>query len=105
MIVQAGRYEVATAHLRVRLRSINRALRAAADRQAARAARLTRPDLAAYCVTTEQAGLLLDRVDDLAETLPGTADCTGVPTTKVERAAERAVRRLATADAVALPLD
>ncbi|MBO0870558.1 MAG: ATP-binding protein [Micromonosporaceae bacterium] len=99
------RYQLATAHLRVRLRSLNRALRAAADRQTARAAKLTRPDLAAYCVTAEQAGLLLDRVDEVAEQLPGTAECPGVPVSTVERAAERAVRRLAAADGVRLPLD
>lgn len=46
------------------------ALRAAVDRQTARAARLTRPDLAAYCVTEEQAALLLADLDPSASPVP-----------------------------------
>ncbi|MEV6345895.1 ATP-binding protein [Actinoplanes sp. NPDC051851] len=101
----SAHYEPATAHLRIRLRALHRALRAAADRQKARAAALTRPDLAAYCVTAEHADLLLGQVDAMAEGLPGTAEPQAAPTTRTERMAEQGLRRLAASTGATLPLD
>ncbi|MDP9793179.1 hypothetical protein J2S43_001691 [Catenuloplanes nepalensis] len=82
-------------HLRLRMRPVQRALAAAADRQTARAARLVRPDLTPFCVTDEQVGLLFAR---LAEDLPPE------PTSldDDEREAERELRRRAGG---VLPLD
>jgi hypothetical protein len=54
--------EPAVEHLRIRLAGTHRALRAAVERQAQLAARLTRPDLTPYCVTDEQVGVLLGEV-------------------------------------------
>ncbi|BBH69369.1 ATPase AAA [Actinoplanes sp. OR16] len=89
--------DLALAHLRLRLRPLHQALRAAADRRAALAARLTRPDLTPFCVTDDQVGLLLDQVDapDHAVTPPG-------PEHSGE---EQALRRSASAAGRPLPLD
>src|SRR6266702_3574849 len=85
------RAALAIAHLEVRLRPLNRALRAAVARQAAVAARLDRPDLTPYCITDEQVGQLLDHVEPLLgePAAPGPA---GLPVTEAERAAEAALR-------------
>jgi hypothetical protein len=55
---------LAAAHLLLRLRPLNRALRTAAERQTAAAERLTRPDLSAFCVTGESVQMLLNQLDD-----------------------------------------
>ncbi|MGN9908578.1 ATP-binding protein [Phytohabitans sp. LJ34] len=95
-----ARTELALAHLRLRLRAPHHALRAAAGRQAALAARLTRPDLTPFCVTDEQAALLLERVESWsAPTEPSTVD------DSAELAAERDLRRDAAAAGITLPLD
>ena len=57
---------LAIRHLLIRLRPLNRALRAAVERQAAEAAQLDRPDLVPYCITDEQVAVLLDRLDALS---------------------------------------
>jgi hypothetical protein len=88
--------DLALAHLRLRLRPLHRALRAAADRRSALAARLERPDLTAYCVTEEQVRLLLDVVD----TPVGPASHP-----PVVDAEEQALRRTAAAAGSTLPLD
>ena len=62
---------LAIRHLLIRLRPLNRALRAAVERQAAVAAQLDRPDLVPYCITDEQVAVLLDRLDALS--LPGSS--------------------------------
>jgi hypothetical protein len=94
------RPDYATAHLRLRLRPLHRALRAAVVRQTRFAEQLTRPDLTPFCVTVEQAGLLLDRVE------AGDArDAGGAAPTEDENHAERDLRRGAAAAGVALPLD
>ena len=54
---------LAIRHLLIRLRPLNRALRAAVERQAAVAAQLDRPDLVPYCITDEQVTVLLDGLD------------------------------------------
>ncbi|WP_045746567.1 ATP-binding protein [Actinoplanes rectilineatus] len=100
-----GRHEPATAHLRIRLRAINRALRAAVARQEARSAQLSRPDLAAYCVTADHVDVLLTQVEATAEGLPGAAVPEGAPATRTERAAEQGLRRLVASTGVTLPFD
>lgn len=98
----SGRSEFAIAHLRLRLRLLHRALRSAVDRQTELTARLTRPDLTPFCVTAEQADVLLERV---ASPAAGSPLSDGVPATEEERAAERDLRREAAAAGVGLPLD
>jgi hypothetical protein len=107
-----GRSELAAEHLWLRLRPLHRALKAAVDRQTELANLLTRPDLAPFCVTAEQAAVLLDRVDTLAAPAPrpaprdgAPAGPPGVPRTDAERAAERELRREAAAAGLRLPLD
>jgi SpoVK/Ycf46/Vps4 family AAA+-type ATPase len=117
----SARSEFAIAHLNLRLRPLHRALRAAVDRQTELANLLTRPDLTPFCVTTEQASVLLDRVDTLAVPhvaaspgvprtdasigAPRTDASPGVPCTDAERDAERELRREAAAAGLSLPLD
>jgi hypothetical protein len=92
---------LAIRHLLIRLRPINRALRAAVERQAAVAAQLDRPDLVPYCITDEQVTVLLEQLD--APSLPnGTGTVSLTPT---EQAAERQVRDEASATSMTLPLD
>jgi hypothetical protein len=92
---------LAVRHLLIRLRPVNRALRAAVERQATIAAQLDRPDLVPYCITDEQVAGLLDRLDALP--LPGGAGVASL--TPEEHAAEQQVRDEASAAGVALPLD
>jgi ATPase family associated with various cellular activities (AAA)/Winged helix domain, variant len=92
---------LAIRHLLIRLRPVNRALRAAVERQAAIAAQLDRPDLVPYCITDEQVAGLLDRLDALP--LPDGAGVASL--TPEEHAAEQQVRDEASAAGVALPLD
>ena len=77
---------LAIRHLLIRLRPLNRALRAAVERQAAEAAQLDRPDLVPYCITDQQVAVLLDRLDALP--LPDNADAASLTP-------ERAGRRTA----------
>ncbi|MGW3286120.1 ATP-binding protein [Streptomyces sp. NPDC001002] len=92
--------EPAVEHLRIRLADLHRALRAAVERQARIAARLTRPDLTPYCVTDEQVGVLLDEVHDLTEAMAGS-----YAPARPEPEAERLLRRRASAEGGTLPLD
>jgi hypothetical protein len=92
---------LAIRHLLIRLRPVNRALRAAVERQAAEASGLDRPDLIPYCITDEQVAALLDRLDALP--LPHGAGA--LPLTPAEQAAELQLREQACAAGVALPLD
>ncbi|MET0420010.1 MAG: ATP-binding protein [Actinoplanes sp.] len=88
--------DLALAHLRLRLRPLHRALRAAADRRSALAARLERPDLTAYCVTEEQVRLLLDVVANPVD------PASSPPAVDTE---EQELRRTAAAAGATLPLD
>ena len=92
---------LAIRHLLIRLRPVNRALRAAVERQAAVAAQLDRPDLVPYCITDEQVTVLLDGLD--AVQLPGSICMT--PLTAPEEAAEQQIREEALAADLVLPLD
>jgi hypothetical protein len=95
------RAALAAEHLSLRLRPLNRALRAAVARQAHEAAKLERPDLTPYCITDEQACALLDRVDALGSP-------TGFEPARVlddERRQESELRERAASAGVALPLD
>jgi hypothetical protein len=94
---------LAIEHLLLRLRPLNRALRAAVARQAAEAAQLDRPDLVPYCITDEQVGRLLDRVGSWAVERMG--DAAPAPLTGPERAAEQELRDRAAAGGFTLPLD
>jgi hypothetical protein len=93
--------DLAIRHLMIRLRPLNRALRAAVERQAAVAGQLDRPDLVPYCVTDEQVAVLLDQLDALS--LPGAVG--SAPLTLAEQAAEQQVREEASAAGMPLPLD
>jgi len=91
---------VAVEHLRVRLAELHQALRAAVDRQSAAAAALTRPDLTPFCVTDEQVGALLTRVDAFTEAM------TEPPSPpRPDPESEQHLRRLAASRGVTLPLD
>jgi ATPase family associated with various cellular activities (AAA) len=92
---------LAIRHLLIRLRPLNRALRAAVERQAAEAAQLDRPDLVPYCITDEQVAVLLDRLDALPRPDGGGA----ASLSPEEQAAEQQIREEASAAGVALPLD
>jgi hypothetical protein len=93
--------DLAIRHLLIRLRPINRALRAAVERQAAEAAQLDRPDLVPYCITDEQVAALLDRLD----ALPLAGGTGAASLTPEEQAAEQQIREQASAAGVVLPLD
>ncbi|MEV3987778.1 ATP-binding protein [Streptomyces sp. NPDC049837] len=92
--------EPALEHLRIRLADLHRALRAAVERQARLAARLTRPDLTPYCVTDEQVDVLLGEVHAFT-------DAMAAPDTprRPEPEAERELRRRTSARGTVLPLD
>jgi len=91
---------LAVEHLRVRLAETHQALRAAVARQSAAAALLTRPDLTPFCVTDEQVGTLLARVDAFTEAMTEPPEKPR-PTPD----AEQHLRRLAASRGMALPLD
>jgi hypothetical protein len=91
---------LAIRHLLIRLRPVNRALRAAVERQAAVAAQLDRPDLVPYCITDEQVAILLNRLDMLQLT----ASSGPVLLTPAEQAAEQQLRDEAAATGMTLPL-
>jgi hypothetical protein len=95
--------DLAAAHLALRLKPVNRALRAAVARQQRAAARLARPDLAALCVTDEQVETLLDEVDEL----DSSGFSAGVPVapSPAEQRAEADLRERSAALGAALPLD
>jgi len=92
---------LAAAHLRARLRPLHAALRLAADRQTAQNARLTRPDLTPFCVSAQEADLLLERtgagLDRLGSPPP--------PAPAEDPGAEQELRQSAAASSVVLPLD
>lgn len=91
---------LAVEHLRIRLAELHLALRVAVDHQAQAAAVLTRPDLTPFCVTDEQVGSLLDRVDVFTEAM------TEPPSPpRPDPESEQHLRRLAAARGVTLPLD
>jgi ATPase family associated with various cellular activities (AAA) len=92
---------LAIRHLLIRLRPVNRALRAAVERQAAVAAQLDRPDLVPYCVTDEQVTVLLDQLDALSS--PRRASPALL--TPEEDGDELQVREEASAAGITLPLD
>ena len=95
------RVAFAAEHLGVRLRPLNRALRAAVARQAHEAAKLERPDLTPYCITDEQARALLDRVDAIGSP----AEFEPVHVLDSERRQESELREQAASAGVLLPLD
>ncbi|HEX6354205.1 ATP-binding protein [Actinophytocola sp.] len=91
---------LAVEHLRVRLAELHQALRVAVDRQSQAAALLTRPDLTPFCVTDEQVGALLDRVDAFTEAMTEPPE-----PPKPDPESEQHLRRMAAARGVTLPLD
>ncbi|MER5465052.1 AAA family ATPase [Streptomyces sp. NPDC002668] len=91
----------ATAHLTLRYGAIHRALRAAAARRAKRSALLAGAELSPYCVTDEQAGMLLDLTDPaVVHPAPWSG---GPPAAQTH--AERELRQEAAAQGFSLPLD
>ena len=97
-----GPRDLATEHLLLRMRPINRLLRRAAERQAAEAAMLDRADLTPYCIPEEQVQRLLERVDRLDSEL---GDDTRAELTDAERSAEQSLRVAAHHAGGTLPLD
>ena len=97
------RSALAAEHLSLRLRPLNRALRAAVERQAADAGLLDRPDLTPYCITDEQVLRLMDRVERF--TAGVTASSAGIELSGQEQSSERTLRQLAAAAGMTLPLD
>src|SRR5262245_16553978 len=99
----ATRTELALAHLLLRLRPLNRALRAAVEQQTQLAARLIRPDVTPLCVTHEQVKALLGDVDTLLcdGRTPGIPAC--LEPADVDT--QDALRRQSAALGSALPLD
>src|SRR5215470_5353109 len=91
---------LAVEHLRIRLAELHLALRIAVERQAQAAALLTRPDLTPFCVTDDQVGALLDRVDAFTQAMTEPPE---PPPPDPE--SEQHLRRLAAARGVTLPLD
>jgi ATPase family associated with various cellular activities (AAA) len=94
---------LAAAHLILRLQPLNRALRAAVERQNLAAARLARPELSSLCITEEHAHLLLDQIEEAQRrnrfgTLPAVA-------TSEELSAETDLRSECESLAKTLPLD
>jgi hypothetical protein len=92
----------ATEHLLLRLRTLNRALRAAVTRQGRASARLFRPEVTPLCVTEEQVQRLLSDVETL--------DCrplaeAGAELTPEEQMAEEKLRERCAASGVELPYD
>ena len=94
---------IAAEHLLLRMRPLNRALRAAVARQGQTAAGLFHPEITPLCVTEEQVQALLAEVDDL---LPVEESMTrrAMPTPE-EASAEEKLRARATASHDYLPLD
>ncbi|MCX4673177.1 ATP-binding protein [Streptomyces sp. NBC_01381] len=95
------RSAAAAAHLALRYGAVHRALRAAAARRAKRSALLAGAELSPYCVTDEQAGLLLD-VTDPAVVHPLSQP---VEPPAAQTRAEHELRRRAAAEGISLPLD
>ncbi|TWT91753.1 ATP-binding protein [Stieleria varia] len=96
--------ELAIAHLLLKLRPINRALRAAVTVQANRAANLDRPDLKHLCITDVHVAALLSEVDCFAQE----SDNTELPLSEFngqERQLELQIRKQASARKLPLPLD
>jgi hypothetical protein len=91
---------LAVEHLRVRLAETHQALRAAVARQSEAAALLTRPDLTPFCVTDEQVGTLLARVDAFTEAMTEPPE-----EPRPAPDSEQHLRRLAASRGVTLPLD
>jgi hypothetical protein len=98
-------HDVAIRHLLLRLRPINRYLRVAVARQAAAAARLDRPDLAAVCITDQQVVDLMGDVDRLIEPAGLTDSEAGAALSAQELALEARLRATARSQDKPLPLD
>ncbi|HMG72000.1 MAG TPA: AAA family ATPase [Pyrinomonadaceae bacterium] len=93
---------IAIEHLLLRLRPLNRALRAAVAFQGQAAARLFHPDVTPLCVTEEQVRALLSDIDQLSSGLRQTRRAT---LTTEEASAEVKLRKLSQASQDQLPLD
>jgi hypothetical protein len=90
-------------HLLLRLRPLNRALRAAVGRQGQAAERLFRPEITPLCITGDQVQTLLGDIDQLLEC----RIAAGAPAslTPEEQFAEEVLRQRCLASQTILPLD
>ncbi len=93
--------DLATRHLALRLRMLNRVLGLAVERQARLAERLSRPELTQTCITDDHAGTL---VADIDATLAG-RPCLQTAANDEENAQLRSLRSDAALARVDLPLD
>jgi hypothetical protein len=89
--------------LLLRLRPLNRALRAAVEHQGQVAARLFHPDVTPLCVTEEQVQTLLDDVDQLF--VERESQSSSAVLTAEEAVAEEQLRATCLASGITLPLD
>jgi hypothetical protein len=96
--------ELAVKHLLLKLRPINRALRSAVNRLAAKATRLDRPDLKSLCITDAHVATLLMDVDDFVQ-CSTLADEAPFSLTAEEVQFELQLREQATDCKLSLPLD
>src|SRR5262245_42096816 len=97
-----SRRALAVEHLTLRFRPLNRALRAAVARRAARSERLARPDLTALCVTPDHVAALLDDVEQREISQGGGEDA---EEREIGSREEEALRARAREMGCALPLD
>ena len=95
--------DLALKHLALRLRPLNRALRAAVQRQAQLAARLARADITHLCITDEQVQTLLDDADALIDGQPVAS--LAARASDEDLALEAGLRADAVAAGAELPLD
>jgi hypothetical protein len=98
-----SRAHLARQHLMLRMRPINRLLRAAVLRQSEALARLPRPDLNELCVTPDYAEALLDDAD--RSVADGAGELRLASPSPDEAAAEAELRAHAAAAGLRLPLD
>lgn len=94
--------DLATLHLALRLRMLNRVLGEAVERQSRQAARLTRPELTQMCITDEQARVLIGDADAM---LGEQARVARPAAQEGDVAEEMALRADALSAGVVLPLD
>jgi hypothetical protein len=94
--------DLASLHLALRLRMLNRVLDAALERQARQAARLSRPELTQVCITAEQARMVIGDADAM---LGEQVRVQRFAANEGDAAEEKALRADAASSATVLPLD
>lgn len=96
---------LAIEHLLLRLRGLNRALRAGVEAQQRAAERFARPGLASLCITDEHVQALLDDVDEVVAHGNGVQSAVSTDLTAQEHHAEQQLRSCAETHGYKLPFD